>query len=114
MESPLSTVIIGLAAVCALGLAAFWGPHGLPRLMQGNFWMLVASAALPPLIAGLIGIRKSEDPALWLVLCTFAALGAGAVAFLIGIFLPPTWPWWVNAMIGVSPWVVVGLVIWLT
>ena len=106
MESTLATTIISLGAICILGLVAFLGPHGLPRLLEWSFWSIVVFAALPPF---LFGFRKSEDPALWLVLCTFVALGSAAVAFLIGVFLPTTWSWWVNALIGVSPWVVVGL-----
>lgn len=100
----LITVLLLVILGAGLALVTNFGPQRWDRLKHLGQWITVIGFISPPILFGLFTFRSSENPALWLFGTNAVALGAGLLGFVIGIFLPPSWPIWLNLSVGLIPW----------
>jgi hypothetical protein len=101
------TIVFVLIALSVLVAATHFSPQGWGRLRQVSFWALILGAALPPVLFGMWGIRRSEDPALWVAMCGIVGGASGGLAYLIGLFVPVSWTSMLSFAVGLLPWAVI-------
>ena len=96
--------LIGFITLIALAIATHFSPGGWKRLSELGFWLTVAGALLPPILFLLYSYNKSENPALFFVLVLMTIFAAAAGGYLVGLFIPPRWPLYVNVSLGLFFW----------